>query len=340
MSKLLKVTVLLAFGVGLFGVCRYSAAQETQSAGAYQTPNLGRAVPGPNSLLNLMRRHPAQVAAPAGDISSSVAHQPSVLYYFVSVDYPGAALSVVFDFNDYTEVGAFNYSPDTMGSNDSGFIFKNGRFSTVNYPGAVATDITAINASGEIVGYYTDSSNTAHAFQDVGGTFTNIDYPSFGNGTAFDLNDAGDIVGFYGDASGNVHGFLLSGGVYSSFDYPGATTTEAAGINNLGEVVGAWIDSSNKNHGFTLIGGVFNSLDYPTSTSTTAVGVNDSGEVGGLYEDASKVFHGFVYANGFFGNIDVPGGTGTEVARIKNNGRLLGAFFDQLGETHGFSAVR
>ncbi len=339
MSKLMKVILLFALALGLFGACRDVEAQESQTTISRGTPHLGRAVLGPNSLENLVRPRAARTAARAGEISSSVVHQPPVLYYFASVDYPGAAFSIAFDFNDTTEVGVFNYNLSVYPN--SGFTFKNGRFSELNYPGAVETNAIAINASGQIVGFYTDASSNEHAFLDVAGTFTNIDYPGFGNGAAYDIDDAGDVVGFYSDGGGNVHGFLLTGGVYSSFDYPGAVTTEAAGINNSGEIVGAWVDASNNDHGFILIGGVFTSLDYPsTSTLTQAVGVNDSGEVAGLYYDASMVSHGFVYANGFFGEIDVPGASGAEVARIKNNGRLLGAFFDQLDEAHGFSAVR
>jgi probable HAF family extracellular repeat protein len=78
-----------------------------------------------------------------------------------------------------------------------GFLDSGGSFTTLDDPSAGSgvfifggTYATGINASGQIVGYYNDSSgashaflysggsNVAHGFLDSGGTYTTIDDPS------------------------------------------------------------------------------------------------------------------------------------------------------------------
>src|SRR5437764_13238642 len=68
------------------------------------------------------------------------------------------------------------------------------------------TQAFGINASGQIVGQYTDASNHTHGFLYSNGTYTTLDDPSASAtvGTfALGINDLGQIVGNYGDASGD-----------------------------------------------------------------------------------------------------------------------------------------
>jgi hypothetical protein len=48
--------------------------------------------------------------------------------------------------------------------NDHGFLLSGGRFTTIDFPGAVATDLNDINPSGDIVGQYADSDGNEHGF--------------------------------------------------------------------------------------------------------------------------------------------------------------------------------
>jgi hypothetical protein len=45
------------------------------------------------------------------------------------------------------------------------------RFTAIDFPGAVATTVFGINARGEAVGSYTDSSNKTHGFVQIGDVF-------------------------------------------------------------------------------------------------------------------------------------------------------------------------
>lgn len=59
-----------------------------------------------------------------------------------------------------------------------GFVDYKGAFTTIDDPQATyVTDITGINASGDLAGYYVDNNLNTHGFVDKNGTFTTIDDP-------------------------------------------------------------------------------------------------------------------------------------------------------------------
>ena len=103
---------------------------------------------------------------------------------------------------------------DTVG-NPHVFLLSKEEFTTIDFPGAVATapglDTGGINSRGDIAAYYCD------------------DVPCV-----------------------NWHGFLLSDGKFNSFDFPGAIQTYSFGINNSHDIVGGYTDASNNGHGFLL----------------------------------------------------------------------------------------
>jgi probable HAF family extracellular repeat protein len=128
---------------------------------------------------------------------------------------------------------------------------------------------SGINASGQIVGYY-DNSTGRHGFlyNPNGGTYTPLDDPSGSSGTtqALGINDLGQIVGSYGDSNHHPHGFLCSGGAsgtYTTIDDPSALTggdTFAQAINASGQIVGWYSDSANHQHGFLYDGRTYTTL--------------------------------------------------------------------------------
>jgi probable HAF family extracellular repeat protein len=85
------------------------------------------------------------------------------------------------------------------------------------------TNAIGINASGQIVGTFTNDSGR-HGFLYSGGVYTTLDDPSaFGpNGTvATGINASGQIVGDIYNASNQIEGFLYSGGTYTTLNDPG-----------------------------------------------------------------------------------------------------------------------
>jgi hypothetical protein len=255
-------------------------------------------------------------------------------YRFQTVDFPGAAYSEAYDISDgnKTVVGFTLYDPGT--TPHISFTLKGTNYKTVSIPGSSDNGLTGINHSGQMVGFYFDSSGNLHGFSDDGGNFTSIDYPGAIFTEAIDINDSGLVAGWYADATTD-HGFTYNGSKFTEIDYPGSIGTAAYGINSAGEVVGVWFDQSGNEHSFLLSGGTFTSLDYPGAHITQASGINDSGEIAGTYRDSNNVVHGFIYSGGTWGTVDVAGAGATGLNRIKNNHEVVGWFSDAIGETHG-----
>lgn len=86
----------------------------------------------------------------------------------------------------------------------------------IDFPGSSGTISRGINDRGEIVGYYTDSSNRVHGYTAVQ-NFQTV-------------------------------------GTFKTFDVPGSTATEAWGVNNLGQIVGNYqvpaAEGGTATHGF------------------------------------------------------------------------------------------
>ena len=89
-------------------------------------------------------------------------------------------------------------------------------------PGSYGTVANGLNALGQIVGGYFDSSGIEHGFLYYNGKFTTLNDP-LATGTydfAEGINDHGQIVGSYSDASGVEHGYLYKHGHYTTLDDP------------------------------------------------------------------------------------------------------------------------
>ncbi len=229
-------------------------------------------------------------------------------------------------------------------------------FTTIDFPGAVASVGTDINDSGQIVGEYTFSDlNHRQGFLLSNGVFTSISFPGAVFTRAVGINRYGDIVGDYVISNGNGfpfghdYGYLLVGGVFSQVRFPDSDSTIPAGINASGDIVGWYLDKTGT-HGFLLSGGVYTSIDFPGSAAfTQAWKVNDAGEIAGRYVGANDgEFHVFVLSNGSFASIpDVPGAIETAVIEdggLNSAGHIVSQYCSSkacslstgVGNLHGF----
>ncbi len=120
----------------------------------------------------------------------------------------------------------------------------------IDVPGATSTSASRINAGGDIVGSFSDSSGT-HGFLLSDGAFTTIDFPGATSTFTGGINRQGEIVGSYIDSSSHSHGYLLSNGAFTPIDVPGSDLTFAADINSRGDIVGTYGANSGI-HGFLL----------------------------------------------------------------------------------------
>jgi probable HAF family extracellular repeat protein len=246
----------------------------------------------------------------SGEIAGSYQDETRDLYYgflykagnFTLIDVPGAFSTAPLGINNsgdivglyQNQVGpvhgflyeAGNFSPIDIpnafttvptGINNSGtvvlqngFLYEGGNFTPLNINGAPQ----GINDSGNIVGFYGDSSGR-HGFLYNGGNLTTIDAPGSswpvygGNFTeAYGINNSGQIVGMFRDEVGVAHGFLNQGTHFTTIDVPNASYTIIHDINDSGKIVGSYLDASGEGglHGFLANPGweamITTDLDY------------------------------------------------------------------------------
>jgi hypothetical protein len=130
---------------------------------------------------------------------------------FNTIDAPGAGLfTITFGVDDGGRtVGGYVDRKGTL----HGFLFDKCDFNVIDFPGAKATFAARINNRGQIVGAYSEESNTPvfslpHGFLLDDGVFTTIDFPgSAASNIARGINDRGQIVGTFFDAQELYSGF-------------------------------------------------------------------------------------------------------------------------------------
>ncbi len=106
--------------------------------------------------------------------------------------------------------GEFVANYDDASGNFHGALFANGKYTTLNFPGALDTFADGINAFGQISGNYVDASGNQHGFLYDGTTWTTVDYPGAQATLLFYNNDFGQAAGYWVDQNGVFHSLLLT----------------------------------------------------------------------------------------------------------------------------------
>ncbi len=215
-------------------------------------------------------------------------------------------------------------------------------FTTIDFPGAVATQADGISPGGEIVGHYTDSAGKEHGFLFSDGQFTSIDYPGAIYTDARGISPEGDIVGTFRDTVGafpsNWHGYLLHQGTFTEIRVPGYLGSIAQRITPTGNIYGCTHDydfGANMRGFVRHADGTYSVLGVPSSMSNGAT--PDGRVVTGLYNDLTTgLRHGYLVVNGNFNPFDVPGSNLTEAWDMNPLKEVVGDFRDNSGKFHGF----
>ena len=216
-----------------------------------------------------------------------------------------------------------------------GFVDTNGKIVTIDDPGAIpvpdgGTNVTGINNSGQIVGYYNQSSQPIESgFLYSNETFRDIQYGGALGTYPEAISNSGNFAGFYIDQELQIRGFLgsVEGGLIP-FDnglfpdrYKGI-----AGINAYNAFIGGFAVASDPSAFNYLFDAGLTRINIP-SPDGTVDGINDKGQIVGRYFDESgSGLHGFIDTNGTFTTLDVPGSAGTEATGINNLGQIVGTY--------------
>jgi hypothetical protein len=115
----------------------------------------------------------------------------------------------------------------------------------ITLPGitTIAVAGRGINDSGDLAGWYEDSSGVQHGFVLIGKKATTVDDPG-GTTNVEGINNMGEASGLYTDTSGNRHGFTydIKKKKFTELTVSGSTYVEVWGLNDKGVVA---IDGEN-----------------------------------------------------------------------------------------------
>jgi hypothetical protein len=159
---------------------------------------------------------------------------------YFTVDYPGAAETILTDINDGGTIVGVYYGTDGY---PHGFSLRNGRFAKFDFPGSTDTIPEKINSIGDIVGEYDATQPVTHGFFIHNGQYSVIDTPYGLQSEAAGINDVGIIAGnSWTEVSGPQSGFIKKAKGFSKFDFPDANITTLTSINVNGDLSGYSID--------------------------------------------------------------------------------------------------
>lgn len=220
------------------------------------------------------------------------------------------------------------------------------QYSGVDFPGAVATTVYAVNDLGQYVGAEREDSGVHHAILNDGVQLRLLDASGIvgtsAQSWAFSINSHGDIAGTIIDANGSSHGYLYHGadGTVTTIDYPGGFDSQAYGVNDCDEIIGVYNDADGNPHAFRLSDGQFSPLDLDGSVQTVPLSINNRGEVVGEYvTDPTTNGYGFIdYPGDRVRLITAPGSQplGTYFISINNHQQILGQYLDDAGNPQNF----
>ncbi|MFY9645909.1 MAG: hypothetical protein WAK29_12065 [Terriglobales bacterium] len=167
------------------------------------------------------------------------------------------------------------------------FMYANGTFASVAYPGAASTEANGINDNGWIVGSYVDKKGVTHGFYWDTKKYHSITVKGAYATAAWAINNTNVITVYTTASSGYpVDGYLLTGTKLTVFDVPGYTQNTLHGINNNGDLDYTVFDASENRHGvlYQASTKAFTVYDDPSGVNgTRADGLNDSDEMVGRY---------------------------------------------------------
>ncbi len=222
-----------------------------------------------------------------------------------------------------------------------GYVYRDGEYTSIQYPEAAVTQINGIGADGALVGAYRRAGDPGvawHGFMRTpAGEFVEIHHPDHPHSMAQRTLPDGSIIGCYhdGDFMSSMRGMVVAGGEVIAEDgsgtmYTGATADRRKMVGNL----------SIARRGFVRDGDRVTHIEAPGSAATEVWDINAAGVIVGVAVDTSDVARGFVLDNGRWTVIEVPDSRATVTFGINARGEIVGGWDDAEGTRRGYLARR
>ena len=291
-----------------------------------------------NSIFRFLRGAAARCLLVAAPLAVSPAAHAAYNLTFVT-DPTGTGLINLLGVNNSGTIAGFD-----NGVTNAGFtLILPANFTVVNFPGAASTQVTGINAAGDLSGFYVDGAGNTHGFTRIGGSFTTVDNPlSTVFNQALGINNSDETVGYYAPTAAGTPGdiaYSQKGGVFTDINHllPTNFNSQAVGLNSAATpwIVGFYQPDAGltTSFGFLDEGGVITTIDPFGSTFTQALGVNNLGEIVGFYVDANGKQHGYIDNSGVFTSFDPPGSASTTINGLNDKGDIVGFYTNNATDT-------
>ncbi len=210
-----------------------------------------------------------------------------------------------------------------------------GNFTQIVSSQGVSTDLEGINAAGEAVGNYSDSSGNLYCFTLKKGKYTFLNAPGASQTNCWGINKAGDVVG--NTVTGTAqYAFIYAKRKFTILPIPNSSGGAIAyGISDKGVVIGTYADSNNNQHGFIYSAGATQSFDAPGAAVTVGISINTSGLMTVGAYDADFNYTTYLVRNGAYTLLNFPQGQATFAHSINNAGLIALGWVDRTGQEHG-----
>ena len=265
-------------------------------------------------------------------------------------DFPGSIETEIYGISDAT--GAM--TGNIVGADGVRRGFTGERI--VEVPGATATYADFVNASGRLMGTYTDANGIFHRYSEPGdGTLLSFDISNAENLEFVFVHGVTDawVVLYRSKAVGDVPRSYV--GRYTDglkeLRVPDSVSTEGWNINQDTSVVGYYDTADGKRHGFvanpieanvaptfasTTFNYIFETIDVPGVQFLAVTASSDFGDYAGYTKSADgQKDIAFTLIDDVFTTHDFPGSRNTYFYALSNNGQAAGYYEDSDGLHHG-----
>jgi len=283
-------------------------------------------IEGPHRLPHASPIEPS--AKPAAD-EARAADLAALHYKFITIGPESSPYAVADGINNSGLVTGYYEDADSV---FHGFVWHDGQFKTVDYPGAAYTLLYGVNNPGLAIGYYNDgTADHVVTYAVRSGAWGKLpDMPGYPLNQGYGINDAGFAVGnAFSSTAAVAWEWDPFRRTYSYLAVPGAAaySTSPSGLNDFNQVAGYYTDADGNYHGFIERGGHYTIYNAPGATETYPDGINDWGVLQGQWDDANYNAHGFLATVlGYFQSVDCPGSAATAVVGINDKLAICGGY--------------
>lgn len=167
----------------------------------------------------------------------------------------GVCLTSAFTINNRGQIVGEYLDQCDVGNRQHGFLFDDGKFSSIDFPGADGTVVNGINNEGDLVGFFygvpAGGMTTSGFIKKNDRAFRVVDAPFAGTTSTSvnGINNDGDMVGTFSSNDMGVGSFVFVNRQFVELEFPSAIMTIALAINKRGQIAGFYIDGQGT-HGF------------------------------------------------------------------------------------------